>query len=69
LLQIFDNEFTYVGPASFDLGMLLANYIICYYAHMLTPEDNDAHRQVSYKMLDACKKTGTYDFVPSVMSV
>lgn len=55
-----------MGPAAFDLGMLLANYIIAYYSHMLTPQDNDAHRRVSYKMLDICHKTGRY-IQPSVI--
>ena len=26
---------------------------------MLTPEDNDKHRRVAYKLMDACKLTGT----------
>ena len=49
-----------MGPPAFDLGKLLANYIITYHAHMLTPENNDLHRLVSYKMIDVCNKTGNY---------
>ncbi|ELU15294.1 hypothetical protein CAPTEDRAFT_221568 [Capitella teleta] len=67
--KIFDNEFSYIGPASFDLGMLIANYFICYYAQMLTPEDNDLRRQVSYKMIEACRKTSEFyfaNFCPNV---
>eukprot|EP00914_Ancora_sagittata_P017857 GHVO01035172.1.p1 GENE.GHVO01035172.1~~GHVO01035172.1.p1 ORF type:complete len:319 (-),score=7.92 GHVO01035172.1:160-987(-) len=60
--KMFDNEFSYIGPASFDLGTLIANYFICYYAQMLTPEDNDNRRQVSYKMIEACRKTGEFYF-------
>lgn len=47
-----------VGPASYDLGTLLAHYIITYHAHMLTEEDNDSHRQVAYKMVKAAHTTG-----------
>lgn len=51
----------HVGCASFDLATLLAGYIFTYHLHMLTPENNDQHRQVSYKMLTAAKDTGVYD--------
>lgn len=49
---------TFLGPCSFDLAALLADYIAFYHQHMLTEVDNDAHRQVSYKMVDACVQTG-----------
>lgn len=47
----------HVGCASFDVATLLAGYIFTYHLHMLTPENNDQHRQVSYKMLTAAKDT------------
>lgn len=47
-----------VGPFGFDLGTLLASYMSLYHIHMLTTENNDAHRRVAYKMMDACKDTG-----------
>lgn len=46
-----------VGPFGFDLGTLLASYMSLYHIHMLTTENNDAHRRVAYKMMDACKDT------------
>ena len=45
------------GPRALDLGMLLASYMALYHIHMLNPVNNDAHRQVSYKMMDACTTT------------
>ena len=53
-----DNEFTFVGPMAFDLGLLLAHYIITYHQHMLTEEDNDRHRRIAYKMMDVINDTG-----------
>lgn len=52
-----------VGPCAMDLGVLIANYIFAYYHHMLNPHDNDAHRQVAYKLLDICHKSGLNLFV------
>ena len=59
-LQIIDNEFTYVGPMAFDLGLLLSHYMITYHQHMLTEQDNDGHRRVSYKMMDVIRDSGMY---------
>ena len=47
-----------VGARSLDLGLLIASYIAQYHRHMLTADNNDAHRQVAYKMMDACTTTG-----------
>ena len=34
---MMDLEFAYVGPAAFDIGMLLANYIFSHYSHRFYP--------------------------------
>ena len=57
-LQLTNFTFSRTGPRSFDLGLLLAGYMTMYHFHMLIPENNDDHRQVSYKMMDACRSTG-----------
>jgi S-methyl-5-thioribose kinase len=48
---------TFYGPCSFDVGVLLADYIVLYHEHMLTEADNDRHRQIAYKMIEACQET------------
>jgi len=48
---------TFLGPCSYDLSTLLADYIYFYHEHMLTEVDNDRHRQVAYKMVEACQAT------------
>lgn len=53
--RIFDIEFAIVGPAAFDLGLLVANFIFSYYRHMSIEENNDMHRTFAYKMIDASK--------------
>ncbi|XP_013405105.1 uncharacterized protein LOC106169969 isoform X2 [Lingula anatina] len=55
--KVFDNEFAYVGPAAFDLGLLIANYIFSYYRHMSTQENHDTHRKFSQKLIEACYLT------------
>ncbi|XP_041363738.1 methylthioribose kinase-like [Gigantopelta aegis] len=55
--RMIDLEFTCVGPCAFDLGCLIANYIFSYYQHMMTPENNDEHRKVSYVLVDICHQT------------
>ncbi|XP_052262881.1 methylthioribose kinase-like isoform X1 [Dreissena polymorpha] len=54
--RMFDVEFAFVGPASFDVGMLLANIIFEYYRHMSIETNNDEHRQFAYLMIDAGKE-------------
>lgn len=56
--RMFDVEFACVGPASFDVGMLLANVIFQYYRHMSIETNNDEHRQFAYQMIDAGKELG-----------
>ncbi|XP_052760164.1 methylthioribose kinase-like isoform X1 [Mya arenaria] len=53
--RMFDVEFVHVGPAAFDVGMLLANFIFVYYRHMSIEENNDEHRAFAYQMVDVCK--------------
>lgn len=53
--RMFDLEFCTVGPAGYDLGVVLANFIFTYHRHISTEEDNDTHRVFAYKMVDACK--------------
>lgn len=53
----FGHSATFLGPCSYDLSTLLADYIYFYHEHMLTEADNDRHRQVAYKMVDACQAT------------
>lgn len=57
--RIFDMEFAYVGPAAFDLGLLIANYIFSYHRHISIPENNEERRQFAYLMIEACKITVT----------
>lgn len=52
-IMLLGNQFALVGPPSFDVGTLLAQYLATYHIHMLTEQDNDAHRQVAYKMINA----------------
>lgn len=56
--RMFDVEFAFVGPAAFDVGMLIANFIFSYYRHMSIEENNDEHRQFAYLMIEACKIFG-----------
>mgnify|MGYP002153701028 CR=1 FL=1 len=56
--RIFDLEFSYIGPASFDVGMLLANLIFSYYRHMAIEENNEDHREFAFLMVEACKIFG-----------
>lgn len=56
-IRMFDLEFAMVGPCAMDLGLLIANYIFCYYHHLLHEEDNDSHRKVAYKLIDICNIT------------
>lgn len=59
VFQLYDGySATFMGPCSFDVGVLLADYISLYHEHMLTEQDNDNHRRVAYKMVDACQDTG-----------
>ena len=55
-----DLEFAFMGPASFDVGMLLANYIFSYYCHMSNPENHDQRRKFANSMIDMCKLTGKF---------
>ena len=48
-----------MGPYSSDVAVLLGTLIKLYTYHMLTPEDNEKHRRVAYKLMDVCKLTGT----------
>ncbi|XP_067672837.1 methylthioribose kinase-like [Haliotis asinina] len=57
--KVFDSEFCYVGPCSFDIGLLVANYIFVYYCHLLQPDDNDNRRVFAYRVVDICNKTVT----------
>ncbi|XP_050404564.1 methylthioribose kinase [Patella vulgata] len=51
-VRMTDTEFAFVGPAAFDLGLLFANYIFCYYHHLSKSED--AGRATAFKVLDCC---------------
>ncbi|XP_046376771.2 methylthioribose kinase-like [Haliotis rufescens] len=55
--KVFDSEFSYVGPCSFDVGVLVANYIFNYYCHLLQPDDNDNRRVFAYRVVEICNKT------------
>ena len=52
---MIDLEFAYIGPASFDVGMLLANYLFSHYQHM-----SQGNRELAYVLVDLCKHTGKY---------
>lgn len=56
-IKLLGNQYTTVGACAFDVGILVAQYLSFYHIHMLTEEDNDAHRQISYKMVDAATTT------------
>lgn len=59
--RIFDMEFAFVGPAAFDLGLIVANFIFGYHRHICMPEENDKHRGFAFKMIEAAKAfVGTY---------
>ncbi|XP_033743303.1 methylthioribose kinase-like isoform X2 [Pecten maximus] len=51
--KLMDIEFAFVGPGAFDIGCLIANYIMSYYQHM-----SDGNRQFAYRTIDFCKLTG-----------
>ena len=55
-----DLRLVHVGPCSVDLAFMLADFILYYHYHMLTPENNDWHRRVAYKLLEAAKLFGIY---------
>jgi len=59
-VQMIDLEFAYIGPAAFDVGCLVANYIFSYYQHMSTEYQHDKHRKFAYSIIDICKQTGMY---------
>nr|KAG5702732.1 hypothetical protein BaRGS_003606 [Batillaria attramentaria] len=56
-IRIFDVEFTMVGPCAMDLGVLLANYIFCYFHHIHNPDNNHTHREVAQRLLDIIDAT------------
>ncbi|XP_021358736.1 uncharacterized protein LOC110453865 isoform X2 [Mizuhopecten yessoensis] len=51
--KLMDIEFAFMGPAAFDVGILIANYIMSYYQHM-----SEGNRQFAYRTIDFCKLTG-----------
>ena len=51
-------EKIHVGSCATDPASILAFLILEYHRHMLNPEENDKHRQVSYKLVDAAKMFG-----------
>ena len=55
--RMFDMEFAFIGPAAFDIGLLIANYIFSYHRHMSIPENNEEGRKFAYLMTEACKVT------------
>ena len=55
--KLIDMEFGFVGPAAFDLGTLIANYIFAHYRHISREENNDEGRKFSYLIIEACKAT------------
>lgn len=52
--KLMDIEFAFVGPGAFDVGCLIANYIMSYYQHM-----SEGNRKFAYRTIDFCKITGT----------
>ncbi|XP_072042317.1 methylthioribose kinase-like [Amphiura filiformis] len=55
LAKVIDAEFAYIGPAAFDVGVLLASYIFACYSHKLYPTEVSSD---FYKNLeDATKAT------------
>ncbi|KAJ8041015.1 Methylthioribose kinase [Holothuria leucospilota] len=55
--KIIDPEFAYVGPAAFDIGMLLANYVFSFYGHCYHPKEGalDFHKTVKTATLNTIK--------------
>lgn len=47
-----------MGPCASDVAILLGTLIKLYIYHMLTVEENERHRRVAYKLMDACKLAG-----------
>ena len=60
--QMIDFEFAHVGNPARDVGVVIAMFISFYYYHLLCPDDNPAHRQLAYKILDACKAFGEHAY-------
>jgi 5-methylthioribose kinase len=56
-IKLLANQEATLGACAFDVGVLLAQYLALYHTHMLTELDNVAHRQVSYKMVEAVTST------------
>ena len=60
-LQFMDTSTIQFGPCASDVAIFLASQIYFYNRHMLTPENNDKHRRVAYKLMDVCKLLGDYE--------
>jgi len=59
---MFDVEFMLVGPAAFDVGTLVANFIFSYYRHLNIEENNDEHRKFAFEMVDAATALSNADY-------
>ncbi|XP_064618274.1 methylthioribose kinase-like isoform X2 [Liolophura sinensis] len=57
LAKVIDAEFAYVGPAAFDVGSLVAHYLMAYFCHMSIADNHDVHRAFAQTMADACRHT------------
>ncbi len=57
-LQLMDTSTIQFGPCASDVAIFLASQIYFYNFHMLTPQNNDKHRRVAYKLMDVCKHLG-----------
>ncbi|XP_072050441.1 methylthioribose kinase-like [Amphiura filiformis] len=57
LAKMMDLEFAYIGPAAFDVGMLLANYVFSCYSHKLYP--TEASPDFYKNLVEATKATLT----------
>jgi len=56
-IKLTSGQSLFVGPCGLDVGFLLAEYLFTYHDHMLTEENNDWHRKISYQMIDAANET------------
>lgn len=52
-VKFLGNQFAVVGHPGLDVAALLAQYLANYHVQMLTEQDNDTHRQIAYKMINA----------------
>ncbi|XP_067672839.1 methylthioribose kinase-like isoform X2 [Haliotis asinina] len=56
-IKMIDCECAFVGPCSFDVGFLVRNYILVYYSHSFSTEDDPRHRVFADRIIRICRRT------------